>query len=61
MRLTTALNEYKKARGERFPEESKTVGGSFSGHRDRLVHIGEHGSLRDYSDSLSGLYGIDRS
>ncbi len=61
MRLTTALNEYKKARGERFPEESKTVGGSFSGHGDRLVHIGEHGSLRDYSDSLSGLYGIDRS
>ena len=61
MRLTTALNEYKKARGERFPEESKTVSGSFSGHGDRLVHIGENGSLRDYSDSLSGLYGIDRS
>jgi len=61
MRLTTALNEYKKTRGERFPEERKTASGSFSGHGDRLVHIGEHGSLRDYSDSLSGLYGIDRS
>ena len=61
MRLTTALNEYKKARDERFPEESETTRGSFSGHGDRLVHIGEHGSLQDYSDALSGLYGIDRS
>jgi glucan 1,4-alpha-glucosidase len=61
MRLTTALNEFKNAPDERFPEESKTIDGSFSGHGDRLVHVGEHGSLRDYSDSLSGLYGIDRS
>ena len=61
MRLTTALNEFKHTRAERFPEESKTASGSFSGHGDRLVHIGENGSLRDYSDSLSGLYGIDRS
>jgi len=61
MRLTTALNEFKLARDERFPEESKTVSGSFSGHGDRLVHISESGGLRDYSDSLSGLYGIDRS
>jgi len=61
MRLTTALNEFKKSLEERYPEESKTGSGSFSGHGDRLVHIGENGGLRDYSDSLSGLYGIDRS
>jgi len=61
MRLTTALNEYKWARDERFPEESKTLTGSFSGYGDRLVYVGTNGSLRDYSDSLSGLYGIDRS
>jgi len=61
MRLTTALNEFKLARDERFPEESKTVSGSFSGHGDRLVHVSEDGALRDYSDSLSGLCGIDRS
>ncbi len=61
MRLTTALNEYKQARGELFPEEQRTVSGSLSGHADRLVHVGTNGSLRDYSDSLSGLYGVDRS
>jgi len=61
MRLTTALNEYKWAREERFPEESKTLSGSFSGYGDRLVYVGTSGSLRDYSDSLSGLYGVDRS
>jgi glucan 1,4-alpha-glucosidase len=61
MRLSTALNEYKRAREARFPEECRTVSGSFSGHADRLVYVGTEGSLRDYSDSLSGLYGIDRS
>jgi len=61
MRLTTAMNEYKRARGERFPEESPTVSGAFSGHGDRLVHVSHDGSLRDYSASLSGLYGVDRS
>ncbi|MFB6223547.1 MAG: glycoside hydrolase family 15 protein [Haloarcula sp.] len=61
MRLTTALNEYKRTRHERFPEEIRTVSGSFSGHGDRLVHVGENGTLRDYSTSLSGLSGIDRS
>lgn len=60
MRLTTALNEFKTRRG-RFPEERRTISGSFSGHGDRLVHVGENGTLRDYSDSLSGLSGIDRS
>jgi len=61
MRLTTALDEYKRARGERFPEETRTVAGAFSGHGDRLVHVDPNGSLRDYSAPLSGLHGIDRS
>ncbi|PSP94809.1 glucoamylase [Halobacteriales archaeon QS_4_62_28] len=61
MRLTTALNDYKCSRDERYPEECRTVSGSFSGHGDRLVHVDRNGSLRDYSHSLSGLCGIDRS
>jgi len=61
MRLTTALNAYKHARNERFPEEARTTSGSFSGHGDRLVYVGRNGTLRDYSASLSGLCGIDRS
>jgi len=61
MRLTTALDEYKRSRGERFPEESRTVAGAFSGYEDRLVHVRPDGSLRDYSSPLSGLYGVDRS
>ena len=61
MRLTTALNEFKSARDGRFPEECRTVSGYFSGTGDRLVHVSTDGRLRDYSDSLSGLYGIDRS
>jgi len=61
MRLRTALDEFKRARSGRFPEESRTVAGAFSGHGDRLVHVGESGSVRDYSASLSELYGIDRS
>ncbi|MFB6164008.1 MAG: glycoside hydrolase family 15 protein [Haloarculaceae archaeon] len=61
MRLTTALNEYKRSRGERFPEESRTVAGAFSGFEDRLVHVRPDGSLRDYTSPLAGLYGVDRS
>ncbi|WP_411963630.1 glycoside hydrolase family 15 protein [Haloferax sp. YSMS24] len=61
MRLRTALNEFKRDRGGRFPEERQTSDGAFSGHGDRLVYVGRNGSLRDYSSSLSGLYGIDRS
>jgi len=61
MRLRTALNEYKRDRGARFPEESRTTAGAFSGHGDRLVYVDPQGSLRDYSSALSGLYGIDRS
>jgi len=61
MRLTTALNDYKHFRDERFPEENQTTSGSFAGHAGRLVHVSTDGSIRDYSDSLSGLHGIDRS
>ena len=61
MRLTTALNEYKRQHDERFPEEMRTTTGAFSGHGDRLVHVSPSGALRDYSDALSGLHGIDRS
>ena len=61
MRLRTVLNEYKRDRDGRFPGELPTVEGAFSGHGDRLVHVDGGGALRDYSSSLSGLYGIDRS
>ncbi|MBB6645628.1 glycoside hydrolase family 15 protein [Halobellus ruber] len=61
MRLRTVLNEYKRDRDGRFPGELPTVEGAFSGHGDRLVHVNGDGALRDYSSSLSGLYGIDRS
>ena len=61
MRLRTALNEYKRMRGARFPEECPTAAGAFSGHGDRLVYVDPGGYIRDYSSSLSGLYGIDRS
>lgn len=61
MRLRTALNTYKRDHSERFPGESPTTSGAFSGHGDRLVHIGHNGALRDYSAALSGLHGIDRS
>ncbi|WP_224449625.1 glycoside hydrolase family 15 protein [Haloprofundus salilacus] len=61
MRLRTALNDYKRNRGARFPEECPTANGAFSAHGDRLVYVDPRGRLRDYSSSLSGLYGIDRS
>jgi len=61
MRLRTVLNEYKRDRDGQFPGELPTVEGAFSGHGDRLVHVDGNGALRDYSSSLSGLYGIDRS
>jgi glucan 1,4-alpha-glucosidase len=61
MRLRTALNEYKRDRGGRFPEEARTAAGSFSAHGDRLVYVDPGGSIRDYSSALSGLYGVDRS
>ncbi len=61
MRLKTALNGYKDDPERRFPEEQRTIAGSFSGHGDRLVYVSTDGAIRDYSDALSGLYGIDRS
>jgi glucan 1,4-alpha-glucosidase len=61
MRLRTALNEYKRDRHGRFPEEARTASGSFSAHGDRLVYVDPSGSIRDYSSALSGLYGVDRS
>ncbi|MFB6161992.1 MAG: glycoside hydrolase family 15 protein [Halococcoides sp.] len=61
MRLTTALNDYKRSPSERFPEEHRTIRGAFSGYDDRLVHVDPDGSIRDYSSPLAGLYGIDRS
>jgi glucan 1,4-alpha-glucosidase len=61
MRLRTALNDYKRDRGGRFPEECPTAAGAFSGHGDRLVYVDPDGTIRDYSSALSGLYGIDRS
>ncbi len=61
MRLRTAINEYKSRHGSAFPEERPTTEGAFSAHGDRLVHVDPSGQLRDYSSSLSGLYGLDRS
>ncbi|QLC34965.1 glucoamylase (plasmid) [Halarchaeum sp. CBA1220] len=61
MRLTTALNDYKRQRGERFPEETRTTRGTFAGDGGRLVHVSESGALRDHSAPLCGLHGIDRS
>jgi len=63
MRLRTAINEYKRAteEGAPFPGEASTTRGAFSGHGDRLIHAGPDGAIRDFSASLSGLYGIDRS
>jgi glucan 1,4-alpha-glucosidase len=63
MRLRTALNDYKRDRAaaRQYPGERRTVHGAFSGYGDRLVHVDPSGSVRDFSSSLSGLYGIDRS
>ncbi len=61
MRLRTALNEFKRDGATHYPGEAKTVSGAFSGDGDRLVHVDPAGSLRDYSASLSGLHGLDRS
>ncbi|EFW92980.1 Glucoamylase and related glycosyl hydrolase- like protein [Haladaptatus paucihalophilus DX253] len=63
MTLRDALSDFKRHRGNatRFPGERRTTAGRFSGLGGRLVHVGPHGSLRDYSYPLSGRYGIDRS
>lgn len=63
MQLRDALNDYKSHRNSRtaFPGERRTTAGRFSGFDNRLVHIDESGSLRDFSYPLSGLNGIARS
>lgn len=63
MTLRDALSDFKRYRGNatRFPGERRTTTGRFSGLDARLVHVGPHGSLRDYSLPLCGRYGIDRS
>ncbi|MGA9402431.1 glucan 1,4-alpha-glucosidase [Haladaptatus sp.] len=63
MTLRDALSDFKRHRGNatRFPGERRTTAGRFSGFDARLVHVGPHGSLRDYSYPLSGRYGLDRS
>ncbi|WP_231186779.1 glycoside hydrolase family 15 protein [Haladaptatus sp. DYF46] len=63
MTLRDALFDFKRHRGNatRFPGERRTTAGRFSGLDARLVHVGPHGSLRDYSLPLGGRYGIDRS
>lgn len=60
MRLRTALNDFKRGGDGRLPLRRGTVTGAFSGSDHRLVHVGE-GGIREYSASLSGLYGVDRS
>ena len=63
MRLRRALEDYKRVCGHetRFPGERRTTNGVFSGLDDRLVFIGEDGSLRDHSYPLTGLFGIERT
>jgi len=63
MTLRAALDDYKRNQGSstRFPGERRTTDGCFSGLSGRAVHIGEDGSLRDFSYPLIGKYGIDRS
>lgn len=45
----------------RFPGERRTTAGLFSGLGDRLVHVAPDGTLRDFTDSLSPLSGIERA
>ncbi|WP_435157114.1 glycoside hydrolase family 15 protein [Haladaptatus sp. DFWS20] len=63
MTLRDTLSDFKRHRGSatRFPGERRTPAGRFSGLDARLVHVAPDGSLRDYSNPLSGRYGIDRS
>ncbi|MFC7096268.1 glycoside hydrolase family 15 protein [Halobaculum marinum] len=61
MRLRTALNDYKRDRGHGATGTASTVHGAFSGRGERLVHVAPTGSIRDFSSSLSGLSGVDRS
>ncbi|MFC7068879.1 glycoside hydrolase family 15 protein [Halobaculum lipolyticum] len=61
MRLRTALNDYKRDRGHGATGTASTVHGALSGRGERLVHVTRTGGIRDFSSSLSGLSGVDRS
>ncbi|WP_435079329.1 glycoside hydrolase family 15 protein [Halococcus sp. AFM35] len=63
MPLRDALNDYERHRSDptRFPGERRTTTGRFSGWDGRLVHVGENGSIRDFSHPLVGLTGVVRS
>ncbi len=63
MQSRDALEDYKRNQDAttRFPGEWRTTSGRFSGRNGRLVHVGEDGSLCEFSYSLVGLSGIVRS
>ncbi|NGM69571.1 glucan 1,4-alpha-glucosidase [Natronolimnobius sp. AArcel1] len=65
MTLHSALNDAKRTRaddtGRQFPGERRSTTGLFSGLDDRLVHVTPDGSSSDYSYSLCGLVGLERS
>ncbi|WP_132057838.1 glycoside hydrolase family 15 protein [Halorussus amylolyticus] len=63
MKLRHALNDYKRHRDHdtKFPGERRSTTGVFSGTDGRLVHVSRTGALRDYSDPLVELSGIERS
>ncbi|MFC6906425.1 glycoside hydrolase family 15 protein [Halalkalicoccus tibetensis] len=63
MTLRAALADYLANEGHptRFPGERRTTEGLFSGLDDRLVHVAPDGALRDHTDSLAPLSGLDRA
>lgn len=63
MQLRDAIDDYRRHQGDRtqFPGERRTTTGRFSGLDGRLVHVGDDGSIRDFSYPLIGLTGIARS
>ncbi|MFC7198947.1 glucan 1,4-alpha-glucosidase [Halospeciosus flavus] len=63
MRLHDALDDYKRRRDDSraFAGERRTTTGRFTGTDGRLVHVALDGSLRDFSYSLTGQNGIERS
>jgi glucoamylase len=63
MTLRSALDDYKRTRNDArvFPGERRSTTGTFSGLDERLVYVDRDGWHRDYSYSLSGLAGVNRS
>lgn len=63
MTLRAALADYlaNESHPTRFPGECRTTEGLFSGLDDRLVHVAPDGALRDHTDSLAPLSGLDRA